>query len=172
MQMLVVEDEPRVRASIARGMTRALAFLALAVPLAAFAGDQKITKAEVPAKVVAALEAKYGSAKQLGWSKEVENGKIEFEAKLDNGLEVTVSAEGKILSEESVLPFEQVPEPVKKAFAAGEYGKWKVRKAEKIVEGEKTSYEIIASQGKAGVEVVFDAQGAVVKEEKTSAKHD
>ncbi len=143
----------------------------LAAPLA-FAKDQKLSRAQVPAAVVSAVETKYASAKQLGWSKEVENGKTGYEAKLDNGLEVTVSPQGKILSEESVIAFEQLPEPVRQGFAASKYGKWKVRKAEKIVEGEKTSYEIAAHAGKAGAEVLFDAAGKMVKEEKTPAKGD
>lgn len=153
------------------GLT-ALTLLALLAPLAALAKDQKLSKAQVPAAVVAAVEAKYASAKQLGWSKEVENGKAEYEARLDSGLEVTVSPEGAILSEESPVAFAQLPAKVKAGFAASKYGKWKVRKAEKIVEGEKTSYEVAAAKGKAGAEVVFDAEGKLVKEEKTSAKGD
>ncbi len=144
----------------------------LCSPLAALAADQKLAAAQVPEVVKTAVTTRYATAKQLGWSKEVEHGKTEFEAKLDNGLEVTVSPEGKILSEESPIAFEQVPEAARQAFAASKYGKWKIRKAEKIVEGDKTQYEIAAHEGKAGVEVVIDEQGKIIHEEKTPARGD
>ncbi len=155
-------------------MTRTIALVAalLCSPLAARAADQKLTAAQVPEAVMTAVKTQYASAKQLGWSKEVEKGKTEYEAKLDNGLEVTVSPEGKILSEESEIAFEQIPEAARQAFAASKYGKWKVRKAEKIVEGDKTSFEIAAHEGKAGIEVVLDAQGKILREERTAAKGD
>jgi glucose/arabinose dehydrogenase len=153
-------------------MTRLLALALLCSPLAARAADQKLTAAQVPAAVMTAVQAHYASAKPVGWSKEVEKGKTEYEAKLDNGLEVTVSPAGKIMSEESQIAFEQVPEAARQAFAASKYGKWKVRKAEKVVEGDKTSFEIAAHEGKAGVEVVLDAEGKILREERTAARGD
>lgn len=147
-------------------MDRLVLALCCAVSLSAAAADQKLAAADVPASVRSAVEARYPSAKALDWSREVENGRTEYEAKLSSGVEVTVSSEGQILSEESAVAFEELPAPVRQAFAASRYGRWKVRKAEKIVAGAKTSYEVAAAHRTEGVEVVFDAQGAIEKEEK------
>ena len=149
---------------------------ALCASLAVRAAESAVKNADVPAAVKDAVEKRYAGAKQLGWEMEVEEGKTRYEVKLEQGkdhLEVSVTSEGKVLSEESELAYSAVPEAVKKAFAAGKYGAWKVHKAEKIVDGQdaaKVSYEVAAKQGSEGVEVVFDASGKQLKEELSHGK--
>ena len=153
-------------------MKTSIALLAavLAAPLAARASEKALKKADVPAPVLETVARMYADAKQTGYQKEVEKGKTEYEVKLERGkekMEVSLTADGKILNEESVVAFEDVPEAVRNAFAASKYGKWKVRKAEKIVEGEdaaRVSYEIAAQYGRDFAEVVFDSAGKIVKE--------
>lgn len=162
-------------------MKTSIALLAavLAAPLAASAGEKSLKKSDVPAPVLETVQKKYADAKQTGYQMEVENGKTEYEVKLERGkekLEVSLTADGKIVSEEAVVAFEAVPENVRKAFSASKYGSWKVKKAEKVAEGEDgatVKYEIAAHHGKEAAEVVFDSAGKIVKEEHSKAgKHE
>lgn len=151
------------------------ALLAAATPLAAFAKDTRLTKKQVPGAVLATVAKKYPDAKQTGFEKEVEEGKTAYEVKLEMGarrLEVSLSADGKILTEEAVVAMKDLPEAVTKGLAASPYGSWKAVKAEKIITGEdeqKPTWEIALSHGKEKAEAVFDASGAMVKDEKKGA---
>jgi hypothetical protein len=52
--------------------------------------------------------------------------------------------------------------------AQGERRSWKLKKAEKVIEGEdssKPSYEVEVTKGAEKAEVVFDPAGTVIKEE-------
>lgn len=153
----------------------ALSAALLAAPLATLAKETRMTKKQMPPAVLAAVEKKYPDAKQTGYGKEVEDGKTAWEVKLEKGaqkLEVSLSADGKFLAEETVVSMKELPEAVTKALAASKYGKWKAVKAEKIVNGEdeqKVNYEIALSNGKQKAEVVFDSSGAIAKEETRGA---
>lgn len=141
--------------------------------------DSKVKPEDVPAPVKSAVAEKYAGAEQKGWETETEGGKTVYEVKLVRGkehLEVSVTPEGKIASEETELDYAKVPEAVKTAFRASAYGKWKVHKAERILEGGdegKVSYELAVEEpgkgkgkGKGRAEVVFDPAGKILKEEK------
>ncbi len=153
----------------------ALSGLFLTGPLAARA-DTPVKSEKVPAEVKRAIDQKYAGAKQKGWETESENGKTVYEVKLVRGkehLEVSVTPEGKIASEETEVAVATVPEPVKAALHASAYGKWKVRKAERILEGgdaDKVSYELAiertSAKGRERAEVVFDPAGKMIKEER------
>jgi len=83
-------------------------------------------------------------------------------------VEVSLTPEGKILSEESTIDPSALPDAVKKGLQASKYGSWKVKKAEKVIEGEdagKPSYEVEVTKGAEKAEVVFDPAGTVIKEE-------
>jgi hypothetical protein len=137
--------------------------------------DQTLKREDVPDRVLAAVDHRYAGTKQLRWEKENEQGKIQFEVILEDGKEVSLASDGKILSEESEVPYASVPEIVRKAYAAGRYAAWKIVKAEKIVDGEdpeRVAYELTASQGRKGVEIVFDGKGKAVKTERYRAKPD
>ena len=101
----------------------------------------------------------------------MKNGKTGYEIKLEQGsdkLEVSFSADGKILDEETTVAMNKVPEAVKKGLAASKYGKWKANKAEKVVSGEDAQnvrYEFALSHGRHRAEAVFDSSGKMVKEE-------
>jgi hypothetical protein len=140
----------------------------LFLPAALLASEHKVKKADVPAAVLEALQKKYASAKVTGFQKEVEKGKTAYEAKLDNGVEVSFTPEGKVVSEESRIDPASMPEAVKKGLQASKYGSWKMRKAEKVVEGEDASrptYEVAVESGSQRAEVVFDPAGSLIKEE-------
>jgi hypothetical protein len=140
----------------------------LSLPAALVASERAVQKRDVPAAVQEAVQKKYGSAKVTGFERDDEKGKTEYEAKLDNGVEVSLTAEGKILSEESTIDPSALPDAVKKGLQASKYGSWKVQKAEKVIEGEdagKPSYEVEVTKGAEKAEVVFDPAGTVIKEE-------
>ena len=139
--------------------------------LAVQAKDQALKRSQVPKAVVDALHQKYPEAKTLGFQKEVENGKTQYEAnlKLSTGkVDVSFSPEGQVVSEESQIPLSAVPEAVKKGLAASHYSKWTVNKAEKVVANEDQqtpSYELDVQNGPKRAEVAFDTTGKLVNEE-------
>lgn len=152
-----------------------LAATLLTAPLAALAKDTALTRKQVPAAVLATVESRYPGAKQTGYQKEVEDGKTAYEVKLEKGkqrLEVSLTGDGKVISEESVVSLKELPEAVTRSLAAGKYRKWKAMKAEKITSGEdaqKVNYEVALSNGREKAEVVFDSSGAIAKEETKAA---
>lgn len=144
--------------------------------LAALAGEVKLTESQMPKPALDAVHRKYPAAKVLGFEKETEDGKTIFEVKLTVGTErvdVGLSAEGKILAEETVITADALPAEVKSGLARSPYAKWSVTKVEKIIENEdssKPTYEVQLKSGPARTEVVLDAAGKIVKEEKQHAK--
>lgn len=157
--------------------TMIIALFALGLAGAARADEKRVKESEVPAPVLAAVAKKYPTAKKTGFSKEVENKQTVFEIDLTDGgkkLEVEVSPEGKILVEEQEIALEAVPANVRKALSdSTKYGKWTVKKAERVVSNENEaapSFELHIASGAKKAEVVFDKDGKLVKEEIKGAK--
>jgi hypothetical protein len=148
--------------------------------LGALARADKIKEADVPKAVVEALQKKYPGAAVSQWEKEKEDGQDAFEAKLtvkskakdgtetERKLEVTLSPDGTLLSEEERIGKDALPDAVKKAIDGSKWAKWSIAKAERIVLGGKDSdprFEVRFEQEKQRAEVTFDAAGKVIEEE-------
>lgn len=153
-------------------MRRLLGWPAAVLSLAAFGGEVKLTESQVPRPALDAVRHKYPAAKVLGYEKETEGGKTVFEAKLtvgDQRIDVELSAEGRILAEETVVAADALPAAVKAGLEKSAYAKWSLSKVERIVENEDAAhptYEVQLKNGAARMEVVLDATGAVIKAEK------
>jgi len=135
-----------------------------------FVGEKAPHKlAECPPPVQAAIDKAYPGAKLEGCKEEKEDGKPQFEAKLETkagaklGLEV--SPTGGLLRTEEKIKLEALPAVVAKALGV-KYPGAKATKAEKITPATgKVNYEIAFEAGKDRKEATFAADGAFVEEE-------
>ena len=82
-------------------------------------------------------------------------------------MSVDVSAEGKILAEETVIAAAELPAPVKEGIDASKYKTWKRLKAEKVIEEEKTDapkYEVMVENKGSKFELLIEKDGKIAKE--------
>lgn len=143
--------------------------VSLAVP--AGAKESTLKEAEVPAAVIAAVKKKYPSANLLKFERESEHGKSLYEVKLRDGsrqLEVKLTPEGTQIEEEEVIPESELPEPVRKSFAASPHAKAKIVKIERVVHSDKKdqpTFEIKLTEGGKSVELLYDSAGKLLVKE-------
>jgi len=143
----------------------------LATSAAAFASEKPVKQADVPKPVLAAVQAKYPNAKLEHFAKEVEDGKTLYEVVLDVGsahTEVSVSPEGKIVSEETTISVKDLPEAVRNGLAGSRYGKAKVLRVERVTEVAKpgvTTFELMVEQAGKKHELAFDGAGKLTRVE-------
>ena len=167
-------------------MRRLLPVLAAAVlfalPALARAEDdaKPVKEADVPKAVVDALQKKYPGAKVSSWATEEEDKKLTYEAKLQvagkdkdgkdttRKLEVSLSPDGKIVSEEERISADAVPDAVKKGLADSKYAKGTVKHWDRLVENEKADepkYEVRVELDGKKVDVTLDKAGKILEEE-------
>ncbi len=135
-------------------------------------GEQKIKSKDLPAAVTASFQKAYPNAKIKGTSKEVENGKTQFEVESIEGKinrDLLYAADGTCIEIEETIPVKALPKEVADALIKG-FPKGKVLKAEKLTKGETVQYEMVIQSGKEKHEVVFDAKGAIMKDTKKTSK--
>jgi hypothetical protein len=144
-----------------------IAFLCL-VALAPGQEDKetKLKAGDVPAAVIAAVAKQYPSAQVSGWSKEVENGKITYEASVIDGSskrDVVFAENGSLLAVEQAIPVSALPAAVRRAIRA-KYPTASLRKVEKISQGTEVQYEVALAKA-SKKEVLLTPDGKIVKEE-------
>src|ERR1700740_2338091 len=91
-----------------------LANLCLAAALVAAAnasfGEEQVTKSDLPAAVQKTADAQSAGATVLGYAKDKEHGRVEYEVQLmvgDHTKDVTIDPQGRVLEvEEQVAPNE------------------------------------------------------------------
>ena len=128
-----------------------------------------ILAAECPPAVKSAVEKAHAGATIASCKQEKENGKIQFEVKLEatagNGMSLDVSPDGTILLTEQYVALSDVPPAVMKAFAA-KYGAAKPTRAEMQTAADgKVTYELAFMSGDKKREATFGSDGAFVEEE-------
>jgi uncharacterized membrane protein YkoI len=146
------------------------------------ADEVKIALDQLPKAVVEGLKAKYPNAELVGAVKENEDGKTVYEVKIKNNgekLEVTLSAEGKVLEEEKdgdkgdkkeenkaekVAP-DKLPKAVADAIKA-RFPNGEITSAEKETEDGKVVYDIELKQGGLKYEMDIHEDGTVIEVEK------
>ena len=143
--------------------------LTLSMPLLAYMPqEESVKKNAVPKAILDAFEKAYPKATMSGFSKETENGKTVYEVESVEGKvhrDITYKADGSVVALEETLPVSDFPEAVR-ASLAKEFPKAKVVKAEKVTEGTTIRFEVLLKTGKKSSEVVFDADGKIIKKEK------
>ena len=154
------------------------AFIALAgvtLVAVAWADEEKVAIDKLPAKVKDAVTGKFPDAKLISASKEPEDGKVLFEVTIENKsktVQVTVTEDGNIVEVESEMDAKDLPKTVTESLDK-KYGKLKFLKAEDVVKGEKTYFEVLIehADGKKKTEVQIDKDGKILNEEdKTKEK--
>lgn len=129
-----------------------------------FVATPAVAAPSCPTAVTDAIAKAFPKSKIDGCKAEKEHGHDQFEVRVTKAdakkAEVDVAPDGKILQvEEKVAPAE-LPDAVKKAFAA-KYPKAKAKRAEKQTAGADISYEIAFG----AKEATFKADGTFVEEE-------
>lgn len=155
------------------------ALLTLGANPRARAEDKPIKQAEVPAPVMARVNAKYPGADLKAFALEVDeqkDGKPVYEVELKHAgtkVAINLSAAGKILAEEITIEESQLPAPVKAALQSSKYKDWKIKKAERLVTDEKTgepSYEVVVKSDGKRFEIGLDRTGKITREQPKSKK--
>jgi uncharacterized membrane protein YkoI len=161
-----------------RYLTPGLVVVILAVA-ACRADEEKIALDQLPKAVVEGLKAKYPNAELVSAVKENEDGKTVYEVKIKNNgekLEVTLSAEGKVLEEEKdgdkkeenkaekVAP-DKLPKAVADAIKA-RFPNGEITSAEKETEDGKVVYDIELKMGGLKYEMDLYEDGTVIEVEK------
>ncbi len=140
-----------------------LTILAVALPAFCmlFAAEKSIKLQDAPAAVQATVKAQTQTARMVGLSKEVENGKTEYELETKvNGKsrDLMIGTDGSILSVEEEVTLDSIPAAAKAAIEAKASG-GKIGKVESVTENGTTSYEAqITVKGKRS-EVAVTAAG-------------
>ena len=131
----------------------------------AHAAETKVAMKDLPAPVQKAVEAQTKGATIRGFSKEVENGKVEYEAELTVGghaKDISFDAGGNVVSVEEEIKLESLPAAVRAAIAKAAEG-GTLRKVEAVSEGGKSFYEASIRKAGRGREIQVDATGARLK---------
>ncbi|MBK7385133.1 MAG: PepSY-like domain-containing protein [Flavobacteriales bacterium] len=134
--------------------------LALAVTASACA--QKPATIVVPEAVKAAFAEQFPKAEGTAWEME---SKTEYEAGFKMGgmkYSAVFTAEGKWMETEHKIKTDALPETVKKAIATN-YADHKVEGAEQVERADGTFYEVDLEKGETEIEVLFNADGKVMK---------
>ncbi|MCE9532711.1 MAG: PepSY domain-containing protein [Planctomycetes bacterium] len=155
----------RTRASL-------LAIFCLAFASYTQADEEKVPLDKLPAKVKAAVKAKFPDAELLSAEKETEDGKTLYEVDIKNKgqkIEVTVDEDGKIVEIEKEIAAKDLPKVVLDAIEK-KYPKATITKAEEITTGEKVKFEMLITVCDKKLEVSFDPQGKFLEEEDKSKK--
>jgi uncharacterized membrane protein YkoI len=142
--------------------------LASGVLLLAFSAAAKETKVQMkdlPAAVQRAVQDQSKGATLRGVTKEVENGKTEYEAQLTvngHGKDISFDSAGKVTSVEEEVPLASIPEAARAAIQkAADTGK--IEKVELVNEDGKTFYEAALRKNGKSSEIQVDASGKTVK---------
>jgi uncharacterized membrane protein YkoI len=133
---------------------------------AIIAAEKKVQMKDLPAAVQRAVQEQSKGATLRGLTKEVENGKTEYEAALTvNGhnKDISFDAAGKIISIEEEVPLASIPEAargaIQKAAGAG-----KVQNVEQVNENGKVFYEAHILKGGKSSEFQVDVSGNAVRQ--------
>ena len=138
------------------------------------ADDEKVALDKLPKEVTEAIKKKYPDAELVSAEKNKEDGKVVFEVTIKvkkDSIEVTLTPEGKIVTEEKEIDAATVPKVVMEAMEK-KYGKSTVKGATVISKDDKvTSYELtIVTKDEKTLEVTFDTEGKFIEEEKVEPK--
>ncbi|QQR86934.1 MAG: PepSY-like domain-containing protein [Flavobacteriales bacterium] len=123
---------------------------------------QKVSEADVPQPVKAAFMKQFPKAEHAKWEME---DKKDYEVNFQQGAtkwSAKYAADAKWLETEHAIKPEELPAPVRAAIAAN-YADHKLEAAEVAESPQGIVYEVDLEKGEHSMEVVFAADGKVVK---------
>ena len=127
--------------------------------------EKKVAMKDLPAPVQKAVAEESKGAVLRGLTKEVENGKTEYEAELTvNGQAKDISFDpaGNVTSVEEEVKLESLPAAARKAIQSAAEG-GTLGKVESVTEGGKSFYEASIRKGGKSSEIQVNADGVLVK---------
>lgn len=133
-----------------------------------FAQEKKIDKKDLPKDVLNAFQKSYPNAAIKGTSIEKEQGKTYYEIESmegDQKRDLLYTKAGKVDETEETLVSNDIPDFVKSSIMK-KYPNCEINRAEKVISGEKISYELVVKSGMQKHEVVLDSKGNIKKIEK------
>jgi hypothetical protein len=160
------------------GCFGAVAIMALFLAATAGADEEKVPLDKIPAKVMAAIKARFPGGKIDKASKETTGGKVVYDIELTHKgrkYEMDIQEDGTVLEVEKELRGKEIPEAVTKALKA-KYPKAKIKivmEVNKVKDKKETPdhYEVtLETEGKKTIEVVVSLDGKTVKTEAEEKK--
>lgn len=125
---------------------------------------QKVKEAEVPKAVTESFSKTFPGSKAKEWEKEKDVYEAEFDLKKVE-TSATFSADGKLMETETEIATSALPKAVTD-YITKNYPEHKLSEASKIVDAAGTiSYEAEIKKGKEEMDLLFDANGAFIKQE-------
>lgn len=126
---------------------------------------QRVQPRGVLAVVLNAFQQQFPKARQVEWEKKRDGN---YEVEFDIGLfsrdhQAIISPEGKVLRHEEELAPYSLPDAVKQRIKA-EFDGYRVDDAKKVDTGGTVTYEVELDSRSGDLEVVFAANGEIIKE--------
>jgi hypothetical protein len=140
--------------------------------------EENVPLDKLPKAVIEAAQQRFPNAKMLKASKENENGQIQYEVSMKlkgKNIDATFAAEGKLVSIEQEVAFEELPKAVQNALTA-KFPKATYKLIEsvtKVSKGKETLeyYEaLLVTEAMKQVEVEIAADGAIKKTTEKAGK--
>lgn len=138
-----------------------IAALAVSALLMADSGEKKVQFKDLPAAVQTAAKEQSRGAKVRGYSKDIENGKTEYEMELvseGKTKDISMDENGSVLDVEQQVNFASLPSEVKDGLQK-QAGEGKIIKVEAVTQGSKHSYEAAISRNGKRSEVAVTSDG-------------
>jgi len=136
--------------------------LAVALMFTAVIGyGETVQKKDVPDAVVQHFAKQFPKVENVQWSKEHGEFEANFEQD-DQEMSATYDAQGNHIETETEMATDQLPQTVKSTIAK-QFSGYDLREAAKIVKNEGTTYEAELHKGEKSFDVIFNADGTVVK---------
>ena len=143
-------------------MKQVLILAAFALALAAPAHAQRLKPAQVPAAVKATFKAKFPAVKTNSWEKEGDKFEAGFNMN-GNTMSALITPAGELVETETDMSPAQLPAAVRTKLAS-DYKTFKITEAATLVSADgTTTYEAEVSKNGKHQDVVFNADGSLVK---------
>jgi hypothetical protein len=124
--------------------------------------EQRITKSDLPAPVQKTADAQGAGATVVGYAKDVEKGKIEYEVELmvaGHTKDLTIDPQGNLLEVEEEVQADTLPASVLGSLRA-QAGKDRITKIESLMKhGKIVAYEAQVATGKKHSEIQVGPDG-------------
>jgi uncharacterized membrane protein YkoI len=128
----------------------------------AFAAETKIKRSDLPPAVEKTVQAQSTGATIKGFSKEVEDGQVEYEVEIivnEHGKDVSIAKDGTVLEIEEEVEQSSLPAAVKSALRGRAKGA-RITKVESVTrKGKIVSYEATVMNGTRKSEVAVGPNG-------------
>ena len=131
-----------------------------------WARERQLSKNDLPVAVRKTADEQVQGATVRGYSKEVENGQIEYEVQLvanGHSKDITIAPDGRVLEIEEDVPMESLPVPVTSRLNA-KAGKGRIAKVESLTKGGKVvAYEaqVVAAGKHSEIQVAPDGSDLI-----------